>query len=77
MPMTKATAQLIRDLGSIQSPQNAFLLNLGLETLHLRVPRHCENAQKVPTVFYLFHNLVYRNKQPTDPCIIIRLESGV
>ena len=37
----------MRDLGSIQSPQNAFLLNLGLETLHLRVPRHCENAQKV------------------------------
>ena len=45
--MTKATAQLMRDLGSIQSPQNAFLLNLGLETLHLRMPRHCENAQKV------------------------------
>ncbi|MBO5847264.1 MAG: O-acetylhomoserine aminocarboxypropyltransferase/cysteine synthase, partial [Bacteroidales bacterium] len=43
----KATAQLMRDLGSIPSPQNAFLLNLGLETLHLRVPRHCENAQKV------------------------------
>ena len=37
----------MRDLGSIQSPQNAFLLNLGLETLHLRVPRHCENALKV------------------------------
>lgn len=45
--MTKATAQLMRDLGSIQSPENAFLLNLGLETLHLRVARHCENAQKV------------------------------
>lgn len=45
--MTKATAQLMRDLGSIQSPENAFLLNLGLETLHLRMPRHCENAQKV------------------------------
>ncbi|MCC8024130.1 MAG: O-acetylhomoserine aminocarboxypropyltransferase/cysteine synthase [Clostridium sp.] len=42
----KATAQLMRDLGSIQSPQNAFLINLGLETLHLRVPRHCENALK-------------------------------
>lgn len=42
--ITKATAQLMRDLGSIQSPQNAFLLNIGLETLHLRVPRHCENA---------------------------------
>lgn len=45
--ITKATSQLMRDLGSIQSPQNAFLLNIGLETLHLRVPRHCENAQKV------------------------------
>ncbi len=45
--ITKATAQLMRDLGSIQSPQNAFLLNVGLETLHLRVKRHCENAQAV------------------------------
>ena len=45
--ITKATAQLMRDLGSIQAPQNAFLLNLGLETLHLRMARHCENAQKV------------------------------
>ncbi len=45
--ITKATAQMMRDLGTCQSPQNAFLLNLGLETLHLRVPRHCENAQKV------------------------------
>ena len=45
--ITKATAQLMRDLGSAQSPQNAFLLNLGLETLHLRMARHCENAQKV------------------------------
>ena len=45
--ITKATSQLMRDLGSMQSPMNAFLLNLGLETLHLRVPRHCENAMKV------------------------------
>lgn len=45
--ITKAVSQLMRDLGSVQSPQNAFLLNVGLETLHLRVPRHCENAQKV------------------------------
>ena len=43
----KAVAQLMRDLGSAQSPQNAFLINIGLETLHLRVPRHCENALKV------------------------------
>lgn len=45
--ITKATAQLMRDLGSIQSPQNAFLLNIGLESLALRVERHCSNAQKV------------------------------
>ena len=45
--ITKATAQLMRDLGSIPSPMNSFLLNVGLETLHLRVPRHCENAQRV------------------------------
>lgn len=42
----KATVQLMRDMGSIPSPQNSFLLNVGLETLHLRVPRHCENALK-------------------------------
>ena len=45
--ITKATSQLMRDLGSIQAPMNAFLLNLGLESLHLRVPRHCQNAQRV------------------------------
>lgn len=45
--ITKATVQLMRDLGSIQSPQNAFLLNVGLETLPLRMERHCANAQAV------------------------------
>ena len=45
--ITKATAQLMRDLGSIQSPQNAFLLNLGLESLHVRIKRHCENGLAV------------------------------
>jgi len=45
--VTKLVAQLMRDLGSIPAPMNSFLLNLGLETLHLRVPRHCENAQRV------------------------------
>ncbi len=45
--ITKATAQLMRDLGSVQSPQNAFILNLGIESLHVRMPRHCENALKV------------------------------
>ena len=47
--ITKATVQLMRDLGSIQSPQNAFLLNVGLETLPLRMERHCENALAVAT----------------------------
>ena len=45
--ITKATAQLMRDFGSIQAPQNAFLLNLGLESLHVRMARHCENALAV------------------------------
>jgi O-acetylhomoserine (thiol)-lyase len=45
--ITKATAQLMRDFGSVQSPQSAFLLNLGLESLHVRMARHCENAQRV------------------------------
>ena len=43
----KATAQLMRDFGSTQSPQSAFILNLGLESLHVRMARHCENAKKV------------------------------
>ena len=45
--ITKLVAQLMRDLGSIPAPQNSFLLNLGLETLHLRVPQHCKNAQRI------------------------------
>ncbi len=45
--LTKARVQLMRDLGSTPSPNNAFLLNLGMETLHLRMERHCSNAQKV------------------------------
>ena len=45
--ITKATAQLMRDFGSVQSPQSAFLLNLGLESLHVRMARHCENARRV------------------------------
>ena len=52
--ITKATSQLMRDLGSMQSPQNAFLLNLGLESLALRVRKHCENADKVAA--YLNNN---------------------
>lgn len=45
--ITKATSQLMRDFGSVQSPQNAFILNLGLESLHVRMKRHCENALAV------------------------------
>ncbi|MBQ6936150.1 MAG: O-acetylhomoserine aminocarboxypropyltransferase/cysteine synthase [Clostridia bacterium] len=45
--ITKATAQLMRDLGSVQSPQSAFYINLGLESLHVRIKRHCENALAV------------------------------
>ena len=45
--ITKATAQLMRDLGSTQSPQSAYLLNLGLESLHLRMKKHCENGMAV------------------------------
>ena len=43
--ITKATSQLMRDFGSIQSPQNAYLLNIGLESLHVRMPQHCKNGQ--------------------------------
>uniref|UniRef100_A0AB33JL25 O-acetylhomoserine aminocarboxypropyltransferase/cysteine synthase n=1 Tax=Prevotella sp. GTC17262 TaxID=3236797 RepID=A0AB33JL25_9BACT len=45
--ITKLVAQLMRDLGAIPGPQNSFLLNLGLETLHLRMPQHCRNAQRI------------------------------
>ena len=45
--ITKAVAQLMRDFGCIPSPHNSFLLNMGLESLHVRMPRHCENAQKL------------------------------
>jgi len=50
--ITKCTAQLMRDFGSIQSPQNAFLLNLGLESLHVRMPKHVENGQAVAEFLY-------------------------
>lgn len=55
--ITKATVQLMRDLGSIQSPQHAFYLNLGLESLHLRMPRHCENGLAVAR-FLKGHDMV-------------------
>nr|WP_294681475.1 O-acetylhomoserine aminocarboxypropyltransferase/cysteine synthase family protein [uncultured Anaerotignum sp.] len=55
--ITKATAQLMRDFGSTQSPQSAFLLNLGLESLHVRIPRHCENGLAVAK-FLKAHDLI-------------------
>ena len=67
--ITKATSQLMRDLGSIQSPQSAFYLNLGLESLHVRMPRHVENGQAVaeflqeqPQVAYVNYSGLPGNK---------------
>ena len=62
--ITKCTSQLMRDLGCIQSPQNAFLLNLGLESLHVRMPRHVENGQAVAE-FLAKHPKVVSVSYPT------------
>lgn len=59
--ITKCTTQLMRDLGSIQSPQNAFLLNLGLESLHVRMARHCENGQAVAEYLQSHPKVAYVN----------------
>ena len=59
--ITKATAQLMRDFGSIQAPQNAFILNLGLESLHVRMKRHCENAQAVAEFLQLSDKIEWVN----------------
>ena len=59
--ITKATAQLMRDLGSVQSPHNAFLLNLGLESLHVRMPKHVENAQAVAEFLAAHPQVAYVN----------------
>ena len=59
--ITKCLVQLMRDLGSMQSPQNAFLLNLGLETLHLRMPRHVENATAVAKFLEANENVAWIN----------------
>lgn len=59
--ITKCTVQLMRDLGSIQSPQNAFILNLGLESLHVRVKRHCENALAVAEYLSKHPKIAYVN----------------
>lgn len=59
--ITKARAQLMRDLGSAPSPQNAFLLNLGLETLHLRMPAHSANALKIAKFLESDENVAWVN----------------
>lgn len=59
--ITKCTAQLMRDFGSAQSPQSAFMLNLGLESLHVRVPRHCENGQAVAEFLNQHPKIAYVN----------------
>ncbi len=59
--ITKATAQLMRDFGSTQSPQSAFYLNLGLESLHVRMERHCLNAQKVAEFLESNENISWVN----------------
>ena len=59
--IAKATMQLMRDLGSCQSPQNAFLLNIGLETLHLRMPRHCENALRIAEYLHTHPQIAWVN----------------
>lgn len=67
--ITKCTAQLMRDFGSIQSPQHAFILNLGLESLHVRMPRHVENGQAVAE-FLQNHPMVEKvnySGLPSDP----------
>ncbi|MCD8343172.1 MAG: O-acetylhomoserine aminocarboxypropyltransferase/cysteine synthase [Oscillospiraceae bacterium] len=87
--ITKCTAQLMRDLGSIQAPQHAFLLNLGLESLHLRMARHCANAQalaeflhnhpKVASVRYCglpddpYHELAQKY-MPNGSCGVVSFE---
>ena len=67
--ITKCTTQLMRDLGSIQSPQHAFLLNLGLESLHVRMKRHCENGQAVAKYLHDHPKVAYVNYcgLPDDP----------
>jgi O-acetylhomoserine (thiol)-lyase len=59
--ITKATAQLMRDFGSTQSPQTAFILNLGLESLHVRMKRHCENGQAVAEYLSKHDKIAYVN----------------
>ncbi len=67
--ITKLVAQLMRDLGSTPAPQNSFLLNLGLQTLHLRMPQHCKNAQRVAEFLSAHPKVawVHYSGLPSDP----------
>ncbi|MBR4265693.1 MAG: O-acetylhomoserine aminocarboxypropyltransferase/cysteine synthase [Bacteroidales bacterium] len=67
--ITKCTSQLMRDFGCMQSPQSAFILNLGLESLHVRMPRHVENGQAVAEFLHNHPKVVSVNYSglPTDP----------
>ena len=66
--ITKATAQLMRDFGSVQSPQNAFLLNMGLESLHVRMERHCANAAAVAKYLESHEKIAWVNHPSLESC---------
>ena len=71
--ITKATAQLMRDFGSIQSPQNAFLLNMGLESLHVRMKRHAENGMAVAK-YLQQHEKIAWVKWLRNICLMVHVE---
>ncbi len=66
--ITKATVQLMRDLGSVQSPQNAFYLNLGLESLHVRMERHCANGAAVAAFLESHEKIAWVNHASLPSC---------
>ena len=66
--ITKATAQLMRDFGSVQSPQSAFLLNMGLESLHVRMERHCANAAAVAKYLESHEKIAWVNHPSLASC---------
>ena len=72
--ITKCTSQLMRDLGCIQSPQNAFILNLGLESLHVRMPRHVENGQAVAELPSNKYYETAKKYMPDGGCGVVSFE---
>lgn len=75
--ITKATAQLMRDFGAVQSPQSAFILNLGLESLHVRMPRHVENAQAIAEFLEQQPQVEYVNYPDLSPINIMLLRKNI